>query len=70
MRPVTMEEKIICYADKFFSKDGRRGQTARSIPEIVAMLRRHGAAHVHRFQAWSRQFENGRHPRPTAEKPD
>jgi uncharacterized protein len=68
MRPVTMEEKIICYADKFFSKDSRRGQAARSIPEIVAMLRRHGAAHVRRFQAWSQAFENDL--LPTDAQPD
>lgn len=62
MRPVTIEEEIICYADKFFSKNSRRGAEERSIPQIVAALRRHGASPVRRFQAWLRRFDNGGAP--------
>ena len=62
MRPVTLEEEIVCYADKFFSKTTRPGRAARSIPEILALLGRHGASHAHRFQSWVRRFENGDPP--------
>jgi uncharacterized protein len=66
MRPLTIEEEIICYADKFYSKNGRQKPAARSIPEIVAMLRRYGEPPAQRFQAWVRRFENGvRPPSPT-----
>ena len=69
MRPVTLEEKIVCYADKFFSKNARPGQTARSIPEILALLERHGASQARRFQAWARRFDNGGRP-AAASRPD
>mgnify|MGYP006287047119 CR=1 FL=1 len=59
MRPVTLEEEIVCYADKFFSKSTRPDPAARSIPEIVALLGRHGAPQARRFQAWARRFDNG-----------
>lgn len=59
MRPLTIEEEIICYADKFYSKNGRQKPTARSVPEIVAMLRRYGEPPAQRFQAWVQRFENG-----------
>jgi uncharacterized protein len=62
MRPVTLEEQIVCYADKFFSKNARPGQPARSIPDIVALLERHGASQARRFQAWARRFDNGGGP--------
>jgi uncharacterized protein len=66
MRPVTLEEEIVCYADKFFSKNTRPGQPARSISEILALLDRHGPAPVRRFQAWVRRFENGDAPAAAA----
>lgn len=58
MRPVTLEEEIVCYADKFFSKTTRPGRGPRAIPEILALLGRHGASRAHRFQSWVRRFEN------------
>ena len=46
--PVTVEEKIICYADKFFSKSG--DPTAEKTPERVeASMRRHGPDAFDRF---------------------
>jgi uncharacterized protein len=62
MRPATLEEQIVCYADKFFSKNAQPGQAARSIPDIVALLERHGASQARRFQAWARRFDNGGGP--------
>lgn len=58
MLPQTLEEEIICYADKFFSKNGHNGQKPRTIEEIVASLGRFGKDPVRRFQAWKRRFED------------
>lgn len=62
MRPLTIEEEIICYADKFFSKSGRQKPAARTITEIVAALRRYGEPPAQRFQAWVQRFGNGFRP--------
>ena len=59
MHPLTIEEEIICYADKFYSKNNRQNQAARTTSEIVTMLRRYGEPPVQKFQAWVRRFENG-----------
>ncbi|MGD9330895.1 MAG: phosphohydrolase [Desulfobacterales bacterium] len=65
MRPQTIEEEIICYADKFYSKNAQRRSPERSIPEIIAKLERYGAPMAQRFQAWVRRFDNG----PSAPRP-
>lgn len=56
MRPVTIEEQIICYADKFFSKNGGGASREKSIAEIVASLRPYGADKVERFMGWVELF--------------
>lgn len=60
MRPRTIEEEIICYADKFFSKNGPTGEKPRTAADVAALLGRYGQAPVRRFQAWARRFENGK----------
>jgi len=40
--PVTREEKIICLADKFFSKTGRYVKTERKAAEIRKMFKKFG----------------------------
>jgi uncharacterized protein len=60
MQPQTLEEEIICYADKFFSKNGTSGQRPRTVEEVIALLGRYGRDPVRRFQAWVRRFENGK----------
>jgi len=56
MRPETVEEQIICYADKFFSKNGNGASREKSIVEIVASLRPYGADKVERFMGWMELF--------------
>jgi len=56
MRPVTVEEQIICYADKFFSKNGSDIPSEKSVAEIVASLRVYGADKVERFKGWVALF--------------
>jgi uncharacterized protein len=54
MRPQSLEEIIICYADKFFSKtDGGR---ELSLDEIVAGLARYGREKAKAFLAWHARF--------------
>ena len=57
MLPVTVEEQIICYADKFFSKGPGLSQTAKSLLEIIEDLARYGPDQVSRFKAWFQLFD-------------
>jgi uncharacterized protein len=56
MRPVTVEEKIICYADKFFSKNGSDTPREKSIAEILESLTPYGSDKVERFLGWMELF--------------
>ncbi|MCU0538821.1 MAG: HD domain-containing protein [Desulfobacterales bacterium] len=57
MLPLSIEEQIICFADKFFSKDGN-GLPSRekSVARILESLRPHGGDKVERFQQWAALF--------------
>ena len=59
MLPISIEEQLICYADKFFSKNGSIGRKAKqkSVESIVRGLKRYGADKVKRFQKWVEMFE-------------
>jgi len=56
MRPQSVEEEIVAYADLFFSKtpDGPGGP--RSAAEVRAKLGRYGAAKVAIFDTWHARF--------------
>ena len=56
MRPVTVEEQIICYADKFFSKNGSDTPCEKSVAEILESLKPYGADKVERFLGWMELF--------------
>jgi uncharacterized protein len=55
MLPVTMEEKLVCYADKFFSKT--QLDEEHSIERIRKYLGRYGESEVTKFDAWHHFFE-------------
>ena len=57
MIPISIEEQIICYADKFFSKNGSGRPTEKSISEIIDNLSRYGPDKVERFESWAQTFE-------------
>jgi uncharacterized protein len=57
MVPVSIEEQIICYADKFYSKNGQDTDKEKSVDDIVDSLKRYGQDKVRRFQAWVEMFE-------------
>ncbi len=50
MLPLSVEERLICYADKFFSKTDN-GRHEKTIPEITAGLARYEAEYTDRFLA-------------------
>lgn len=54
MRPKSLEEKIICFADKFYSKSqlGRE----KSVKKIRQSLSRHGSHQVEVFDEWCELF--------------
>ncbi|GMQ79602.1 MAG: HD domain-containing protein [Thermodesulfobacteriota bacterium] len=58
MVPISIEEQIICFADKFFSKNGEPDDSEKSVEDILNTLRRYGPEKVIRFQKWVRLFEN------------
>ena len=55
MLPLSVEERLICYADKFFSKTDN-GREEKSIAEITAGLARHEADDAKRFFLLHREF--------------
>ena len=55
MLPVTLEEQLICYADKFFSKT--QLDEEHSPERIRANLKRYGESQVRRFDKWYELFE-------------
>ena len=67
MFPLSVEERLICYADKFFSKtdDGRHEKT---IDEITAGLTRYEAEYADRFLTLHRFFTSN--PVNAAGQPD
>ena len=54
MLPVSLEETIICYADKFFSKTD--GATEKPINAVCETLKHYGPGKVQRFEHWHHQF--------------
>lgn len=48
MLPLSIEEKAICYADKFFSKSGNLTEE-KSLEKIMSQMERFGNDSLHRF---------------------
>lgn len=58
--PETIEEKLICYADKFYSKSSTP-EKEKSLERVRASMERHGKEALERFEALHRTF----YPEPT-----
>lgn len=56
--PITYEEQVICYADKFYSKSN--SDHAYTLQRIRTNLRKYGESEVLRFNSWNVLFENGK----------
>ena len=53
--PVTLEEKIICYADKFYSKS--RPGMEKTHEQVAQSLSKFGPSDVQKFRQWAEMFE-------------
>jgi len=53
--PETLEEQLICYADKFFSKT--RPEQEKTFAQAERSLMKFGEEGVRRFQSWKEMFE-------------
>lgn len=56
MIPQTIEEKIVCYADKFFSKSEKHLTAPKTVEEIRKKLPLLGEGKLETFNAWTIQF--------------
>ena len=56
MIPETVEEEIICFADKFFSKNGGQLSDEKPVSQILVGLARYGRDRVERFCDWAERF--------------
>lgn len=55
LMPETLEEQIVCYADKFYSKS--HPERERTIEQTIESLRKFGEDGVLKFSEWARRFE-------------
>lgn len=55
MLPVSMEEQVICFADKFYSKT-KYLEHARSFDAVLASMRKISDESVNKVQAWAEIF--------------
>ena len=53
--PETIEEQLICYADKFFSKSHL--ERVRTPEQVLKSLEKFGTEGVERMKAWLKRFE-------------
>jgi len=56
MLPVTTEELILCYADKFFSKTGKNLKQAKKLKKIYKNLSKYGEEKTRRFDEFIGMF--------------
>jgi len=56
MVPVTLEETIVCFADKFFSKTPGKNRDEKSMETIIMELESIDPYHARRFSAWVDRF--------------
>lgn len=54
MLPVSLEEQVICFADKFFSKTHLDAE--KSVEKARKSLQRYGEAGLRRFDGWCERF--------------
>lgn len=55
MRPTSIEEILLCYADKFYSKS--TPNQIKSVEQITQELQRFGYDHVYIFNTWHNLFK-------------
>lgn len=55
MVPVTLEEQLICFADKFFSKSDNL-TTEKTVSQIRNSMQKHGEKQMQQFDYWCHLF--------------
>jgi len=55
MLPISIEEQIICFADKFYSKSGQLTK-AKDMEKIRKSMHKHGQNQLDRFNQWCELF--------------
>ncbi|MCX8031079.1 MAG: HDIG domain-containing protein [Thermodesulfovibrionales bacterium] len=60
MTPITLEEKIICFADKFYSKKEGKLTVEKPIEEVKKIVSRYGHEKLLIFEEWLKFF-NGKY---------
>ncbi len=63
--PETPEEKLVCYADKFYSKS--HPERERTIPQTAKSLEKFGSQGAAKFLEWAKHFEPERYAAETGE---
>jgi uncharacterized protein len=53
--PETLEEEIVCYADKYYSKSSP--DRVRTVLETAQSLEKFGREGVKKFLSWAERFE-------------
>lgn len=56
MVPVSTEEQIICYADKFFSKSAKELGKEKSMDAVIKSITKYGKENAAIFMEWHRMF--------------
>lgn len=56
MVPLTAEERLICFADKFFSKSAQHPDQPKPIDKIVKSLGKYGPDKTEKFMELAREF--------------
>jgi uncharacterized protein len=55
MMPESLEEQVVCYADKFYSKS--HPERVRTVVEAAQSLEKFGPEGVEKFLSWAKKFE-------------
>jgi uncharacterized protein len=56
MLPETIEEKLICWADKFFSKHPSSLTKEKPLEKVRSMVKKYGDEELKRFDEWQEMF--------------
>ncbi len=57
MKPKSLAEEIIAYADKFYSKDPKKLGQEKSVKKIREKLKKHGSNKLLKFNEWHKTFK-------------
>lgn len=59
MMPISIEEQIVCFSDKFFSKNKYSIFEEKTLSKVRKIISRYGDGKLKRFDEWTRLFGEG-----------